>query len=149
MNTEGNPMTFIAMEYYGLILNRTFEVHFCTDSLVGIRVTGVVAAWPQYTELKYKDPRSFAKKRKLAKYHDIDICSEDILKVDHHNFELQFNEIGSVEFIAKRKWGMGPVPHTGFLNINFKIARRQKELILLGNQDGSALARELSGRINV
>ncbi len=144
---HSGPTPFIAMEYYGLILNRTFEVHFCRNGLIGIKVAGVIAALPQYTQTEYQDPKAFISRRSQKKYSGIEVCSDEVLKVDRSNFKLSFGDMNSVEFTAKKKWGMGPVPHTGILNIKLKTANRRRELILLGNQDGSAIARELAIKI--
>jgi hypothetical protein len=42
---------FVAMEYYGLILNRTFVVFVAPEGLYGWKAKGVVgASWPMYFE---------------------------------------------------------------------------------------------------
>lgn len=139
--------SFIAMEYYGLILNRTFEIHACYDGLAGIKVAGVIAALPQYTQSEYQDPKAFVSRQSQKKYSGIEVCSNEVLKVDSSNFKLPFDDIASVEFIAKKKWGMGPVPHTGVLNIKLRTTNKKREFILLGNQDGVAIANELVRKI--
>ncbi len=140
-------MTFIAMEYYAFILNRTFEVYLCADGLVGIKVAGVVGASLLYTQSKYRNPRSFINDRFLKRYDGQEICGHEILGKDSHNFKLLFSNIDSVDFIAKRKWGMGPVPHSGLLSIKFKNIPRPRELILLGDQDGYVISKEIIAKI--
>ena len=47
-----------------------------------------------------------------------------------------------LEYLAGKKWGMGNVPHSGRLILHLRSGQ-QRELILLGKQNGEALKEHL------
>lgn len=139
--------SFVAMEYYALILNRTFTVHLCGDGLVGVISNGIVAASPHYMSERFSEQTMYENKSRLKKYQGINICSDAALKIHRFNFKILYKDISHSEFLDKKKWGMGPVQHTGILNIHNKDGSKHRELILLGKQDGLALANEIKNRL--
>jgi hypothetical protein len=130
---------FIAMEYYGLILNRTFEVYLLSDCLLGRKTGGIVGASPVHLTNKYQKAEAFVGKEKIR--DEIDATA--VLKASKANFRLLFSEIDRVEFLKKKKWGMGPVAHTGILNIYSKSGSKIKELIVLGDQEGELILNKI------
>jgi hypothetical protein len=68
------------------------------------------------------------------------------LMYGRHTFSVLFSEIRSVEFINRQKWGMGPIPHVGRLQILLH-GRRKREFILLGSAHGQVIGDMISSRI--
>jgi hypothetical protein len=146
---EGNY--FIAMQYYGLILNRTFLVLLHKNKLIGLKVNGLVSApggsdpiTLAITEsMSIKDnpynPFSYVKNKYLRRLEDIDIEHEEILNVSPSNFKIDKNDIIEVRHNKNKKWGMGPYPHDGRIYIKTRN-RKRKELIILGNQSGQQIS---------
>ena len=52
--------------------------------------------------------------------------------------------VSASDYLPGRKWGMGNVPHSGRLVIRLRSVQ-ERELILLGQQDGEALKHRLHG----
>ena len=116
---------FVAMEYYALILNRTYVVFVAPDGLYGWKVRGPVTNWnplyfQRYAEI-LNDP-------KLMHNHDA------IEKLAHlrGGFVVPRPEIASAELIYKPKWGMGGIPHAGRIRLRF-ASGRSREFLLLGS----------------
>lgn len=57
-------------------------------------------------------------------------------------FVLSRSRLKSVEFTPKRKWGMGPVRHSGRIFITSESGHR-REFILLGEVDGLAIQQKI------
>ncbi len=144
--TNAVCVKFIAMEYYGLILNRTYEICACQNRLTGIRISGLISASTAYRNSIFRNPDSFRNSRLVKRYEGQDTCSKEALSLDRANFFLDFSKITKIEFSPRRKWGMASVPHSGILIIwgGNKVLR---ELILLGSQDGQLLASRLSAAV--
>ena len=127
---------FVAMEYYGLILNRTFVVFIALDGLYGWKVVGAVpAGMPRYFEpyAKMLDDtelmHDLAAVRKLAELKG--------------GFFIPRSEISSVEVVPKQKAGMAGIPHTGRIRVHFASGGK-REFILLGTVDATPIARSIS-----
>jgi hypothetical protein len=131
---------FVAMEYFALILNRSFLV-FITDE--GLR------CWKFHGLVSSLEPLFFQPVEALLDDPDMTPGSEPFeeLMCGRHSFSIQYSEIGSVEFVDRQKWGMGPVPHTGRLRIRFRGLRPHREFILLGNAHGKLLRDMIASRI--
>ena len=126
---------FMAMEYYWLIMNRTFIVFLSADGLYGWKVHGVVSALtPRYFE------RYVEKLRDPDLMNDSDRIKE--LASDHGGFFIPRESITSAEFIRKRKWGMGGVAHSGIVNVKLSDGGL-REFILLGDVNGLQIEREI------
>jgi hypothetical protein len=133
---------FVAMEYYALILNRTFQVYACPTGIVGLKVRGFIAASPAHHSREFLDPQSFKDRGMAEKISNIDVCNTDVKKLGSANFRISYCEIQRIDFQKRKKWGMGSVPHSGILNIHGK-GGLIKELILLGSQDGQKLLEKI------
>ena len=138
---------FIAMEYYGLILNRTFLVLITENELIGLKVNGIVSVevnggnpiTQKITNTmaitdNLENPYSYAKSSFLNRLAEKDIFSETILKDSFVNFKIPKSEINEVIYNKKKKWGMGPYPHDG--KVYVKTKSKKREFIIMGNQSG-------------
>lgn len=128
---------FVALQYYGGILNRTFVVFVTHDTICGVRVRGALPAPVNVTD-RWHDPLFYPQPKLLAKYEGVDLESPGLLAKDKANFRFRKDEIERVEFTSDAKWGMGSVPYSGRLIVTRK-GGVETELILLGTQDGPAL----------
>ena len=116
---------FVGMEYYGLILNRTYLVFAAPDGLYGWKVEGPVsAARPQFYEPYKKmldDPKLMRDRGAV----------EDLAKLKG-GFFIPGSEVAYVEATDKSKWGMGGIPHSGRIRIGLTTGKC-REFILLGS----------------
>jgi hypothetical protein len=126
---------FVAMEYFGLMLNRTFVVFVAPEGLYGWKAVGVVPAGaPTYFQPYAKmlaDPklmRDVAAVRKLANLKG--------------GFFIRRSEISSVEVIPKQKSGMAGIPHSGRILVRFASGRK-REFILLGIVDAERIRQSI------
>jgi hypothetical protein len=127
------------MQYYWLIVNRTFEVFVTSTMICGARVRGVIAS-PEGTEPQHSDPRQYVSPRLRRRYDSVDVEAPKFLGIDRANFQLQRASISAIEYFPK-KWGMGAVPYSGRLvlsSVDFKC-----ELILMGSQDAELITTRL------
>jgi hypothetical protein len=142
----GGSSWFAAMEYFGLILNRTYKV-FVTDQMVsGAKVSGLVSS-PRVVEPSMFDEGFWVRTPAARQYDHLDVTSQEFLGLDPANFQMRWHDIAKIEYRPGKKWGMGNVPYSGRLTLQHK-AGRPRELILLGKQDGDALKARL-GRLLV
>jgi hypothetical protein len=132
---------FAAMEYYALILNRTYKVFVTDQMLCGAKVRGLVSN-PSFVAPQMFDQQFWIRTQTAPLYDSFDVTSEQFLQVNSANFQMKWNEITQVEYRSGRKWGMGNVPHSGRLTLQIQSGR-QRELILLGKQNGDALKGKL------
>lgn len=135
-----NTWHFVAMQYYGLILNRTYLVavdESCIEGKVCRRLTAVEAGGGLTRYITgqlavhgdLNDPYSYMSDQKLARPHNAD-------------FSLSHSEITGITYNPKKKWGMGPYPHDGRITIS--TVNGQRELIILGTQPGKEIAERIS-----
>lgn len=133
--------TFVAMQYYFGILNRTYLV-FVTDNLLcGAKVKGAIPA-PRAPDARWQNPLFYVSPDLADRYTSMDLAAEDFLSACRENFRIVRNEIRDVEFSQKPKWGMATVPYSGRIFLRLKNGR-SIELILLGTQDGARIRERL------
>jgi len=147
---------FIAMEYYGLILNRTFLVLITEEHLVGLKVNGFVSSNMVFdpTSLidiattvleNYADdsdldnPYSYIKKRYIKKVENLNIAGSEILAANSSNFRIERKNISQAHYNATRKLSMAEYPHDGVVNIRYAQGSK-REFIILGKQSGEQIA---------
>jgi len=142
------------MEYYGLILNRTFLILMTDNALIGVKVHGLIAAEGDdplvnimlpTLEGDLENPYSYISAKLREKIKDVDITSDEILKQNRSNFRINRSEILSARYDPKKKWGMAYYPHDG--KVYIRTATRTREFIILGNQSGQEIADILNGKI--
>jgi hypothetical protein len=119
------------MEYYFLILNRSFVVFTYPEGLYGWKFCGPVSSLTPLFFVPFQD---------VANDPKIGPGSEEWrgLMDQPGSFFIARSEISSVDFVPTQKWGMGPVPHSGKLYIRL-TSGKSRELILLGSQYGEAV----------
>ena len=142
---------FVAMQYYGLILNRTFLVILTNNELIGIKVNGLVSVESGGNIIAQEisatmtirgdlqNPYSYVKTKYIEKLQDVELLDGSILKQNKSNFIIKRADIKNAYYDQKKKWGMGYYPHDGKVYIETKDGQKQ-EFIILGNQSGHKIA---------
>ena len=142
---------FIAMQYYGLILNRTYLVLVTNDRIIGLKVNGLVSVESSGNILSkelsktmtikgdLENPYSYMKSKYLDRLQDLELTDTEIEKQDKSNFVIQRADINNAYYDPKKKWGMGYYPHDGKVYLMTNNGRK-KEFIILGNQSGYKIA---------
>jgi hypothetical protein len=148
LNSENH---FIAMQYFGLILNRTFLILLTKDQIIGLKVNGLVSVESGGSGLTkeiintmtvkgdLQNPYSYVKSKYVDRLQDLVLTDNYILKQDKSNFVIRRDNINSVYYDPKKKWGMGYYPHDGKVYVVTNDGKK-KEFIVLGNQSGHKIA---------
>lgn len=136
------PCEFIAMEYYGLILNRTYFIVATKESFAGVKVGGLVASPPMEKQELF-NPRHYMGNADLTLIQSKLNSSRFTSKSEHGFFNYPWSAVKGFSFSDKPKWGMGNVPYSGRLFVALADGR-QRELILLGKQQGLNLLDQLN-----
>lgn len=136
---------FVAMEYYALILNRTYKVYVADRMIAGAKIRGLTAS-PPFPSDGDKLPERWLRSFQVPAYDAMDVTTPRFLQMNVTNFQIAWADIKSVEFDASTKWGMGNVPHSGKLYVHLRNGR-SRELILLGEQDGEVIKEMLETEI--
>jgi tetratricopeptide (TPR) repeat protein len=139
--TPSSARWFAAMEYYALILNRTYKVFVTEHTLCGARVRGLVSN-PMIVSPQMFRPDFWTQTRSAQIYDCLDVTSDTFLRVNSANFQIKWHQIAEIEYRAGMKWGMGNVPHSGRLILHLRSGKL-RELVLLGEQNGNALKERL------
>ncbi len=137
------------MQYYWLILNRTYLVILSNNSLVGIVANGLVSAegtdgLANYIVKRFvvrgdlSKPFSYVKNEYIEKVNYFDLEGDEILEQNRANFRIDYHDITSIQYDPKKKWGMGYYPHDGKVYIEANN-KKTTELIILGNQSGQLI----------
>jgi hypothetical protein len=134
---QGIPLAgFAAMEYFWLLLNRTILVFFQPEGLYGWTVHGPVACLrPRYFQRyadRLEDPEAI----------DFPEVIQRLAGLRKGGFFIPREEIVSAQLIPKRKWGMGPIPHSGRIELRLATGER-REFILLGSVDPEAIQKRI------
>ena len=136
---------FAAMEYYAFILNRTFKVFISDHMLCGAKVRGLVAS-PRMTTPVMSEQDFWVSSRLGQFYDQLDPESKEFLEIESSNFQIDYQEIVTIDYVSGKKWGMGRVPHSGRILLNLRNGR-VRELILLGRQNGYDLKQSIEKSI--
>jgi hypothetical protein len=133
--------SFVAMEYYGLIFNRTYLISIKEGCIEGKVCRGLTAA-----HVTVGDPLTKYVTGKLAVSGDLQdsrsyIDQTKVKQTNSANFSIPLSAIKSVEFNPNRKWGMGGYPHNG--RVFIEAFRKRREFIVLGCQNGKEIAERL------
>jgi hypothetical protein len=123
------------MEYYGLILNRSFLIFIRPEGLYGWKFYGLVSA---HTPRYFEGVEAFLDQPEMTPGS---VQFDELMKKSG-SFFIPKSEIQSVFFINKPKWGMGPVPHSGKLYVTLSGSRK-REFILLGSVDGESIRNQV------
>lgn len=138
---------FVAMEYYYLIINRTFLVIKTKGFLIGIQGNGLVSVEGGEDILTRQitsnmaikgdltNPYSYLKNKYLEKIADLNLIDGSIITANKTNFLMKLSDIKSAVYNPSKKFGMGPYPHDGRVTIE-TFENKKREFIILGNQSG-------------
>ena len=146
---------FIAMQYYGLILNRTYIVLITKDLFIGIKVNGLVSVEAgggnklahritreivntMTIKADLQNPYSYVKSKYIDKVDEFELLDGSILTQSKSNFIIRREDITNVYYDPKEKWGIGYYPHDGKVYVETKDGRKL-EFIILGNQSGQKI----------
>ena len=132
---------FQAMEYFALILNRTYTVMVTDRMLCGAYVHGPLPSPPLPTR-DWHDPEFYVGQQ-VHRYEGLHVESPEFRRRHWFNFQYQLREIASAEFDPRPKWGMGNVPYSGRIHVCGRSGWR-REFILVGQQAGAPLAYRLT-----
>jgi hypothetical protein len=134
-STEKQFAGFVAMEYYFLILNRTFVIFISSEGLHRWKVSGPVSNI---------DRSFFSPYTRMLDDPSIMHNSEAVHKLAEPpgGFFIPRPSIVSAEFVPRLKWGMGGIPHSGRIYIKL-VAGQSREFIVLGSAQGEKIQREI------
>ena len=142
-----NDNHFVVMEYYWLIMNRTFLVILIDGFMIGLKANGVIGASadgdPATNIVTHvlanngdlTNPYSYVNSRYIAEVEQDNLFGEKVLKMHRSNFRIGRKDIVDVEYRSGKKWGMGNYPHDGTVTVRTRDGRK-REFIVLGNQSG-------------
>ena len=143
---------FVAMEYYWLILNRTFLILITDNQLIGIKVHGpigvessdaLVNLLPLTVDGDLQNPYSYISAKYIERIKDINLKSNEFLKVNGSNFRINKSDIVETSYDKSKKWGMGYYPHDGKVYVRTRDDRK-REFIILGSQSGQDIENRLN-----
>jgi hypothetical protein len=143
---------FVAMEYYWLILNRTFLILITDKELIGIKVHGpigvessdaLVNLLPLTVDGDLQNPYSYINAKYIDKIKDIDLKSNDFFRANGSNFRISKPDIIETSYDKSKKWGMGYYPHGGKVYVRTRDDKK-REFIILGSQSGQEIKNRLS-----
>jgi hypothetical protein len=139
---DSNWFNFVAMQYYAVILNRTYKV-FVTDNYVyGIVVGGLVSAQMGKVGAEYQNPEFYVDKKRESQQLQVNLESNDFPQKGSVNFKIAKKDILRVDFKPK-KFGMANIPYSGRIILVQKHGSKT-ELILLGRQDHNEVIEEIT-----
>jgi hypothetical protein len=126
---------FVAMEYYALILNRTFVVFVAPDALYGWKARGII------THLR---PMYFQEYAQILSDPVLTRNLEAIQKLANlkGGFVIPRSQILAADLVRRNKWGMGGIPQSGRIHLRIAPAST-REFILLGNVDAERVHQEI------
>lgn len=132
--------SFVAMEYYALVLNRCFVISIDGERLRGVQCRGLTGATSGRDALARFLDRRFAVHGDL---HDPSSYIDTRLRTRPRRADFSFplREILAVEHDPRPKWGMGGYPHDGRLHLH--MDRGTREFIVLGRQSGREICAHL------
>lgn len=146
-----NDNHFIAMQYYGLILNRTYLVLMTNDRIIGLKVNGLVSvdgggnilakelSKTMTVKGDLQNPYSYVKSKYINRLQDLELVDSEIVEQDRSNFVIKRAYIINAYYDPRKKWGMGYYPHDGKVYVETNDGKK-KELIVLGSQSGHRIA---------
>jgi hypothetical protein len=145
LNLVGTPATvsFLAMEYYAIIMNRTFAISATKTMISGAKAFGAVGSPRSGLGIyRWRDPRNFIGRKTLDKYKGVNPESPDFPAISKENFQINTVDVLGITFNPKQKLSMGGIPHSGSITLSLKD-QKPREFILLGDQDGKEIESKL------
>lgn len=145
---------FVAMEYYMLLLNRTYLILLTADKVIGLQGNGLISLEANADALtnkiasKYavrgdlRNPHAYLKEKYIRDIENVNLVDGSILKKNRANFIIQKSDIIDSWYDSSKKWGMGYYPHDG--KVYIKTAKgKAREFIILGDQPGEYIAKQV------
>jgi hypothetical protein len=145
---------FVAMEYYMLILNRTYLVLITNDYLIGLKANGIVSVSGGEDLITKKitnylsidgdltDPYSYLKEKYIKRIENADFNDRNIIGDNKSSFIIEKKQIKKVYYDHRKKWGMGNYPHDGKVYVETND-NKKREFIILGNQSGKRITNSI------
>jgi hypothetical protein len=143
VHTRSDWYSFVAMQYYALVLNRTYKVFVTDDYVCGIQVGGPVSAQMGQVGPEYQDPEFYVDKALERRQLETNLESPDFPQKKSANFRIKRNNILRVDF-KRHKFGMANIPYSGKIIIIEKSGKKT-ELILLGRQEPELVILKILG----
>jgi hypothetical protein len=143
---------FVAMEYYWLILNRTFLILITDNELIGIKVHGPIGVesndavsklLPLTVDGDLQNPYAYISAKYIERIKDVDLKSNNFLRADSSNFRINKSDIIETAYDETKKWGMGYYPHDGKVYVRTRD-NKKREFIILGSQSGEEINNKLA-----
>jgi hypothetical protein len=132
------------MEYYALVLNRTYLVRVGDREITGSVCRGLTAAAGGADRLTHGITRWLSVPGNLADPAS-HVDHANLAETHRANFAIALSTVQSVAYDPRRKWGMGYYPHDG--RVTIVTARKKRELIILGAQDGHEIGVRLKAAV--
>jgi len=141
---RSTQLGFIAMEYWMLLLNRIYLVTAVEGFLCGAKIRGTTFSPKTPQENKpWFDLKFYLTQEVVDRYRGVEPGSDKFMSLNRANFRLALSDLQGAEFDPRKKFGMGYVPHTGRLYV-LRNRLQKREFMLLGDQDGNAVADQLN-----
>lgn len=132
---------FPAFEYHTFAANHVIKMFVTRHALCGARFSRLTSGtWTLPMQLT--DATFWTLSAQARAYDRLDPESSAFLLMDDANFQINWKEVSSLEYITGRKWAAGSIPHTGRLIVRLRSGE-PREFLLLGNQDGEDLKSKL------
>lgn len=132
---------FVAMEYYWLVMNRTYVIFIAPEGLYGWLAQGSVAA----SDDTYFEPyqRMLLDERFMRNHTAI-----HKLSLLPGGFFFARSEIASVADDDRKKWGTSGLPHTGSVRVRL-VSGTSREFIVLGHMHTGRIAHKINSIVGV
>jgi hypothetical protein len=142
---QSEEIKFLAMEYYWLILNRTFEIAVNQNGIHGAVVANLMSASSPRVFIAHKSGNAYdlVREDNVNRVRIYTAGSSLYLKLSSSNFSFDRKSILSIKYDSKSKWGMGPVPHTGKTYVTLSSGQI-REFIILGRPDVQGIFQNMS-----
>lgn len=132
---------FVAMEYYWLVMNRTYVIFIAPEGLYGWLAQGSVAA----SNHTYFEPyRRMLLDERLMRNH----TAIQKLSSLPGGFFFARSEIASIADDDRKKWGAGGLPHTGTIRVRL-VSGMSREFIVLGNMHTGRITHKIGSIVGV
>jgi hypothetical protein len=129
------------MEYYWLILNRTFVVFVAPEGLYGWKAVGIVT---NLDRTFYEPYQEMLKDDEFMRDHQ---AIEKLSRL-RGGFFIERSAIASVAYDERQKWGMGGIAHSGRINVKLTDGKT-REFILLGFAMGDELKDKIATTLGI
>lgn len=132
---------FVALEYYWLVMNRTYVIFIAPEGLYGWLAQGPVAA----SNRAYFEPYQ----RMLLDEHFMrNPAAIQKLSSLPGGFFFNRSEIASVADDDRKKWGTGGMPHTGTIRVRL-VSGISRDFIVLGHMPTGKITHKIASIVGL